>query len=303
MKDVIIIGAGPAGMTAALYTAGAGLSTLLLERTMYGGQLISTAQVDNYPGIGNVSGYELARKMYLQLENAGVSLTYDEALNITASGDFFRVGCQLGEYFGRSVIIANGASRRLLGCEGESRFTGRGVSYCAVCDGNFFRGCSVCVVGGGNSALEEALYLSGVCSHVWLIHRRGSFSAEARYVSAVQNAENITVLYHHTVSEVCGDDKVKSVKVKSAVTDKVTTLEVSAMFVAVGCVPSNGRFSDAVHLSENGYIRAGEDCRTGIAGIFAAGDTREKHVRQIVTAVSDGGVAALAAVEYLRSHA
>lgn len=303
MKDVIIIGAGPAGLTSALYTVSAGLSTVILESTMYGGQLISTAEVDNYPGVGRISGYELASRMYSQLDSAGVSITYDEAMSIDRAGETFRINCRSGDITAKCVIIANGASRRLLGCEGETKFTGRGVSYCAVCDGGFFRGKEVCVVGGGNSALEEALYLSGVCSRVWLVHRRGSFSGNAQYIRAVEETGNITVLFHHTVAEVCGDDRVRSVKVKSAVTDKITTLDVSAMFVAVGCVPSNGRFSGTVSLSEHGYILAGEDCRTAVPGIFAAGDTREKHVRQIVTAVADGGVAALAATDYIRSHA
>ena len=300
MKDVIIIGAGPCGLTSALYTANAGLSTVILEKSVYGGQLINTAEIDNYPGVGRISGYELAQKMYSQLDTSGVSLTYAEALSIEREGEAFRVKCNTGDFTARCVIIANGASRRLLGCEGEHRFTGRGVSYCAVCDGNFFRGKEVCVVGGGNSALEEALYLSGICSRVWLIHRRGSFSADARYIGAVDDRDNITVLYHHTVTEVCGDDRVRSVKVKSAVDDKTATLNVSAMFVAVGCVPENVRFSDTVSLSSGGYILAGEDCRSAVPGIFAAGDTREKHVRQIVTAVADGGAAALAASDYIR---
>lgn len=289
-------------MTAALYTSGAGLSTLLFEKAMYGGQLISTSEVENYPGVGRITGYELAQRMYGQLECAGVGIAYDEVLSILRDGNVFRVRCHTGEYLTRSVIIANGASRRLLGCEGEGRFTGRGVSYCAVCDGNFFKGRTVCVVGGGNSALEEAVYLSGICSRVYLIHRRGSFSGEERYVRAVMEADNIDILFHHTVSRVGGDDRVRYAKIKSAVTGEVTTLEVSAVFVAVGCVPSNCRFSDTVSLSESGYILAGEDCRTAVPGIFAAGDTREKHVRQIVTATADGGSAALAAVEYVRSQ-
>jgi len=302
MKDVIIIGAGPAGMTAALYTAGAGLSTVLLEKNMYGGQLISTSRVENYPGVGSVSGYDLAVMMYTQLENTGVALTYGEAMKIESDGGVFRVESTTGVYSARSVIIANGASRRLLGCEGESRFAGRGVSYCAVCDGAFFRCKDVCVVGGGNSAAEEALYLSGVCSHVYLIHRRGSLSAGASYVASVEKTPNITVLNYHVVAEVQGDDRVRRVIIKSVDTDKVTTLDVSAVFVAVGCVPSNGRFSGTVQLSESGYIRAGEDCRTEKTGIFAAGDTREKGTRQIVTAVADGAVAALAAAAYLKAH-
>lgn len=303
MKDVIIIGAGPAGMTAALYTATAGLSTTLLEKSMYGGQLIGTSKVENYPGVGNVTGYDLAGRMHSQLESIGVAVTADEAMSIERFGDEYRVVGINGEYRALSVIIANGAARRLLGCRGESKLAGRGVSYCAVCDGMFFRGRPVCVVGGGKSAVEEALYLSGVCSHVWLIHRRGDLNADERYLRAVEVCPDITVMFHHTVEEILGDDKVRGVKVKSAVTDEVTTLDVNAVFVAVGCVPSNGRFSDTVSLSSTGYIRAGEDCRTELEGVFAAGDTREKSIRQIVTAVSDGGVAALAAADYIRSRA
>ena len=301
MRDVIIIGAGPAGMTAALYANGAGLSTAILEKSVYGGQMTTTSEIENYPGVGRISGWRLAEMMHEQIENVGIGITYGDAKRIEAAGELWRVVTDNDEYLSRAVIIANGVKRRQIGCVGESEFIGRGVSYCATCDGNFFRGKKVCVVGGGNSALEEALYLSGVCEKVWLVHRRGEFRGDDKYVKAVLSKGNIEVLYSHELREIKGEQKVRAADVQNVVTGKITTLDVSGVFVAIGCVPSNVCFAESVRLTEEGYIDSDETCLTNAKGIFAAGDTRRKHLRQIATAVADGAAASHGAAEYIRS--
>lgn len=301
MKDVVIIGAGPAGMTAALYANGAGLSTVIIERSMFGGQMTMTHDIENYPGVERISGWQLAEMMHRQIENVGIGITYGEARRIEQTGCFWRVVTDSGDYTSRTVIVANGVTRRQIGCAGESEFIGRGVSYCATCDGNFFRGKQVCVVGGGNSALEEALYLSGVCDKVWLIHRREEFRGNEKYVQAVKSKGNIEILYSSEVVCIKGDSKVRSADVKSVATGKVTTLDIEGVFVAIGCVPSNVPFAENVRLTEEGYIDSDESCITSASGIFAAGDTRRKHLRQIATAVADGAVASHGAAEYIRS--
>lgn len=301
MKDVVIIGAGPAGMTAALYANGAGLSTVLIEKSMCGGQMTSTYEIENYPGVGRISGWRLSEMMREQIENVGIGITYGDVKRIEKSEELWRVVTGSDEYVSRAVIIANGVTRRKLGCMGESEFAGRGVSYCATCDGNFFRGKSVCVVGGGNSALEEALYLSGVCEKVWLVHRRGEFRGDEKYVNAVSSKGNIEILYSHEIKEIRGDSKVRAADVQNVVTGKITTLDVSGIFVAIGCVPSNVCFAENVRLTGEGYIDSDETCLTSAKGIFAAGDTRRKHLRQIATAVADGAAASHGAAEYIRS--
>lgn len=300
MKDLTIIGAGPAGMTAAIYAAGAGLSVTLIERGMYGGQIVGAAEIENYPGVGRISGWELARNMYSQVENAGIELTYGTASSIVKDGDCRRVICDAGEFTSRAVIIANGVKRRHIECVGESEFAGRGVSYCAVCDGTFVRHGDVAVVGGGNSALEDALYLSEICGKVYLIHRRNEFRAEEKYVKSALEKENIIMLTPHIVTKIFGDTRVRGISVRSVNGGEVLDLEVSGVFAAVGCIPDNAGFAEAANLTAGGYFDSSENCRTSQDGIFVAGDTRNKKIRQIVTAVSDGAAAAAAAREYIR---
>ena len=299
MKELIIIGAGPAGMTAAIYASGAGLSVTLIERAMYGGQMASTAKIENYPGFSEVAGWQLSQQMFNQINSAGIAITYDNALCIEDMGDYKRVVCEHETYEARAVIIANGVIRRKLGCEGEAEFAGRGVSYCAVCDGNFFRGKTVAVVGGGNSALEDAAYLSGICEKVYLIHRREELRADEKYVVTAMKKENIEVIYAHSVKSICGDKNVEKIILHNLSSDAERELAVSGVFIAIGLDSDNERFSGTVKLSEGGYIESGDDCLTSCKGIFAAGDTRKKFLRQIVTATSDGAVAAKQAVEYI----
>lgn len=299
MKNVVVIGAGPAGMTAALYLSDAGIGVTIIEKGMYGGQMTTTARIANYPGFVDVAGWELSQHMFDQMTAAGISLTYDTVTGIEKEGDRFSVRGKNSVYGGDAVIIANGVTRRRIGCPGEDEFAGRGVSYCAVCDGNFFRGRDVAVIGGGNSALEDAAYLAGICPNVYLIHRRDELRADEKYVRAAKKCENITFMYSHYPERIVGEDRVNGIEIKDLKTGEIKTLEVSGVFVAVGLDADNGGFGHIVDLTEKGYIESDENCLTSCPGIFAAGDTRDKKLRQIVTATSDGAVAAKQAIEYL----
>lgn len=291
--DILIIGAGPAGLTAAVYGLRAGYRVLVLEGQAPGGQLMLTPEVENYPSWQKISGWELASKIAGQAEAAGAELRAEAVTGLELDGEDRVVVTEQGRYRCRAVILANGAKRRKLGCPGEAALTGRGVSYCAVCDGAFFRNRTVCVVGGGNTALEDALYLARICEKVYVIHRRDSFRGERRLAEAVRSSEKISVLWNTAVTSIEGDGRVERVRLSDG-----GSLEVSGVFVAIGLEPDNGPFRGVVPLDAGGYVQAGEDCRTGVPRIYAAGDTRTKEVRQILTAAADGAVAAtLAAAE------
>lgn len=301
MKDIIIIGAGPAGMTAALYAARAGMDVMLLESTVPGGQIKDAAEVENYPAMPSVAGWQLAQNMIDQLSGAGVSITNEAVTGIRLHDGRKTVVTEGGEYDAKAVIIASGVKRRKLGCEGEEKLASKGVSYCAVCDGAFFRKKTVAVVGGGNSALEDALYLAGICEKVYLIHRRDEFRGEHGLADRVANCTNVEILYSCEVVSINGDDRVESATVKSRTDGGIKEVPLSAVFIAVGLVPDNDKFGNILTLKD-GYILAGEDCVTNVPGIFAAGDTRTKRYRQVITAASDGATAATAAAEYIRQE-
>lgn len=300
--DIVIIGAGPAGLSAAVYARRAGLTVAVLEQNIYGGQIVNTPEVENYPGVGRQTGVELAMALYNQAAETGADIILEGVTEVHLGQDPKVVVTAGGEYEAGAVIIANGAKRRLLGCPGEDTFSGRGVSYCATCDGAFFRGKEVSIVGGGNTALEDALFLANNCSKVYLIHRRDQFRGSKILVDAVVAKQNIEILYDSTVEEVTGSDKVEAIRVRSKLSGEETQLPVSALFVAVGLAPENSLFEGQVQLSEAGYIAAGEDCCTSCDGVFVAGDTRTKELRQIVTAAADGAVAATAAARWLDTH-
>ncbi len=302
MKDVAIIGAGAAGMTAAIYARQASLSVTLIEGYVCGGQMIGAPFVENYPGYGSVSGSELSVKMLEDVERSGIKITYDTVMKISKEENGFLLSGKTEDYRARSAIIANGASRRKLGCLGEGEFFGKGVSYCAVCDGGLYKNKRAAVVGGGNSALEDALWLSGICDEVYLIHRRGEFRADEKLSLLVSEKKNIKKFMFRTVSEIIGDDRVTGARLEDVESGKLETVECDGIFIAIGLKPENKRFEDIVELDHYGYIRAGEDCLTSHSGIFAAGDTRSKSFRQIVTAAADGAAAARGAVEYIRSN-
>lgn len=312
MKDVIIIGAGTAGLTAAIYALRAGKSVLVLEQGNYGGQIINTPKVENYPGIEQISGYEFAAGLYRQAEKLGMEYRSEKVTDIRLEGGAeakeelssasLETGNKIVEtteqsYRARAVILATGAKNRLLGIEKESEYTGRGISYCATCDGMFFRGKKVAVVGGGNTALEDAAFLSNYCEKVYLIHRRETFRGEEKLVKELRKKENVEFFLNKTVQELEGGATLQAVVLRDKISGEESRLEISGLFVAIGQMPENGVFAGVVDLDENGYILAGEDCRTNVEGIFAAGDCRKKTVRQLTTAAADGAVAALAAAQ------
>lgn len=296
--DSIILGGGPAGLTAALYAKRAGLTPLVLERAVCGGQMVNTPAVENYPGVTAVSGAELAMALHRQVTGLGVEIRQEAPVSCRLEGEVKSVATAREVYRAPTVIIANGAGRRHLGCPGEERLAGRGVSYCAACDGAFFRGREAVVVGGGDTALEDALFLSKLCSAVHLIHRREQFRGSPILAGAVERRENIILHRSTVVEEILGGEKVSGAALRNTATGERSELPAAGVFVAIGLVPDNGAFAGQVRLDREGYIVAGEDCRTSLPGVFAAGDTRTKAVRQIVTAAADGAVAALGAAAY-----
>ena len=297
--DIAIIGAGPAGLSASIYAQRAGFSTVCLEQNVHGGQIINTPEVENYPALGKVSGVEYATNLYEQAIGFGGQVEYLPVTAVDFTGEEKKLTTPGGEVCARAVIIANGVVRRKLECPGEDRLTGRGVSYCATCDGSFFAGKTVAIVGGGNTALEDAVYLASVCEKVYLIHRRDTFRGAAHEVEKVLSNQKITIVYDSVVTEIKGADKVEEAVLKNVKTDEVTVLPVAAVFVAVGLIPQNDFLKGHVALTQDGYLDAGEDCCTDVPGVFAAGDTRRKTLRQLVTAAADGAVAATAAAAYL----
>ena len=304
MTDIAVIGGGPAGLTAALYAARAGKSVTVYERECIGGQITRAPQVENYPGTGRVSGLQLGDSMAAQAEaaGAGISLTDVQKIAKESSG-IFRLDTDDGEYCAKAVIYACGARPRTLGLPGEAELVGHGISYCALCDGSFFKDQDVTVVGGGNSAFDDALLLSERCHHVTLIHRRSSFRAEQILVDRVKQRKNISLLTDTTVSELIQENgQLTGLKLKSE-TEKADTLPVSGLFVALGRLPDTELLTGLAALDENGYVFTdGKMAVPETLGLFAAGDCRIKSVRQLTTAVSDGTVAAVYACEYLEKH-
>lgn len=313
--DMIIIGSGPAGLAAGIYAARAELNAIVLERSsVSGGQVQSTYEVDNYPGIPGVSGGELSTAMRNHADRLGVKFVAGEAVSVerldeqksaevlaggVASGRIFRVATDEAEYYARTVIAASGASHSLLGCEGEEELTGMGVSYCATCDGAFFKGLPVAVVGGGDVAVEDAIYLSRICSKVYLIHRRDEFRAAKSLVSRAREITNIEFVLNSTVEHIVGEDCVESVSVVNKLNGEKTVLPVYGVFIAVGIRPESELFRGIADMNEAGYIIADETCVTSVPGFYAAGDIRTKGLRQIITAASDGANAVTSAVRYL----
>lgn len=298
MYDIIIIGAGPAGLTAAIYACRAEKSTLVLEAKSYGGQIINTPDIANYPVAPGISGFEFATTLYNQAKDLGAQIVFEKAVAVE-DGETKTVRTPNNAYEGKAVILATGAENRKLGVEGEDKLVGRGISYCATCDGNFFRKKDVAVAGGGNTAVEDALYLADLANTVYLIHRRDSFRADAALVSKLKAKENVQFVLNSNVTKLVAEMRLQAVEVTDKLTGEVKTLPVQGLFVAVGQVPENENFKTLVELDAGGYAVAGENCRTKTPGIFVAGDNRTKDVRQLVTAASDGAVAATEAIKYL----
>ncbi|MCI8349710.1 MAG: FAD-dependent oxidoreductase [Oscillospiraceae bacterium] len=300
MNRIGIIGGGTAGMTAAIYAVRGGCQATVFEQAMFGGQIVNTASIENYPGLYQVSGADYAMKLYEQCVALGVEFLFSgvTAARLEDREKILESGGK--EHAFDAVIIANGAQYRKLGCPGEERLTGHGVSYCATCDGAFYRGKTACVVGGGNTALEDALFLSATCKEVYLIHRRQEFRAHQATVEALRKRENVHFILDSVVEEILGEDHMESLVVKNTVTGEAVNLEAQGVFVAIGVSPDNGLFSGQLELDGSGYLKAGEDCCTNLPGVYAAGDTRSKPLRQLVTAAADGAAAAVSAAAYLQ---
>ena len=325
MVDLIIVGGGTAGLSAAIYGVRAGKSVLVLEEKFYGGQIVNSPEVVNYPGIPKISGFEFAKNLYEQATALGAKYKQARVVQIrekqAVSGQkeaeqpaaqpsetkrpsikqvVARTGNGVEEcYEASAVILATGAKNRSLGLEREQELIGAGVSSCATCDGMFFRDREVAVVGGGNTALEDALFLSEYCSKVYLIHRRNEFRGEERLAERLREKERVEFVLESEVTGLYGDTMLDKITVRHVKTGEQRDIAVSGLFVAIGQMPDNGNFKELVSIDEKGYIRAGEDCRTETPGIYTAGDCRTKEIRQLATAAADGAVAALAACEYI----
>lgn len=298
--DIAIVGGGPAGMTAALYAARAGKSVVLFEAEMLGGQILPTRKIENYPALPDVDGYTFADGLTKQISALGVAIVYATITKIEKVDGAFSLLTSGEGYFASAVILATGLKHRKLGIEGEEALIGRGISFCATCDGMFFRKKEVAVVGGGNTAVQDALVLAEYCSRVYLIHRRAELRAEKSLAAEMRARENIEFIGETVVEEFEGKEALQSLTLRNVTTGAVEYLPVAALFEAIGQLPQNASFSDIVALDEDGYFLTDNACRTSCPGIFAAGDACRKSVRQLTTAVSDGTIAALSAVEYLR---
>ena len=300
MKDVIVVGAGPAGLTAAIYLRRASKEVLVFEALSYGGQIINTLDIENYPARPHVSGMDFSNDLYNQAKDLGAEVKFEKVIEIKDNDDYKEVVTENGTYQAKAIIIATGAENRKLGIEKEDELTGKGISYCATCDGAFYKKKDVAVVGGGNVALEEAIYLSDIVNKVYLIHRRDEFRAERKLIKELEKKENIEIIYNSNVTKLNGDQKLESIEVTNNDGDK-NEFNVSGLFIAVGRIPENQNFAKIIDLDEKGYVIAGEDCKTNKPGIFVAGDNRVKSLRQLVTATSDGAIAATEAVKYINN--
>lgn len=298
--DMIVVGGGPGGYTAALYAARAGLDTVVLEKLSAGGQMALTEQIDNYPGFDDgIDGFSLAENMQKQAERFGAKSEYAEVTHMELNASPKMLETSEGTFYGKAVVLAMGAGPRELGLDGEAMLVGRGVAYCAACDGMFYKGKTVVVVGGGNSAAADALLLSRIAEKVILVHRRDTLRATKVYHEPLHNAENIEFRWNSTVEELLHDDALTGVRLRNVVTGEESTVPCDGVFISVGRKPATDLLRGQVELDQNGYVVAGETTETGIPGIFAVGDIRTKPFRQVVTAVADGAVAVHMAEEFL----
>lgn len=300
MYDIIVIGAGPAGLTAAVYGLRAGKTVLILEKGAFGGQVTFSPKIENYPGMTQISGNELADKMVEQALFQGADVEVEEVLEIKNGEGFKTVVTDMGEHQAKTVIIATGAQHRRLGVEGEEKFIGEGISFCAVCDGAFYTDKEVAVIGGGNSALQEALSLSEICKKVTIVQNLDFLTGEGRLAELVKAKDNIEIILSHTVERVLGDNAFEGIVIKGDEGEK--ELKADGMFVAIGLSPATKQFESLTALDKWGYIIADEGCTTDTEGIFVAGDCRTKAIRQISTAAADGAIAALSAVKYIENN-
>lgn len=299
MHDIIIVGAGPAGLTAALYALRADKTVLVLEKSTFGGQITYSPQIENYPGFATMSGNEFADKLVDQVISQGAEIEMEKVTAIRDNGKTKTVVTEDGEHEAKAVIIATGVKHRQTGLPNENELVGEGVSYCAVCDGAFFKGQTVAVLGGGNSALQEAVLLSEGCSKVYVIQNLDYFTGEARLVEKLKEKDNVEFIMGTVITALKGEKSLEALTLKKEADGSESELSVDGLFVAIGLIPNNSAFAEVAGLDEWGYIDSDESCLTKTAGVFGAGDCRKKQIRQITTAAADGSVAALAACRYI----
>lgn len=297
MYDIIIVGAGPAGMTAALYAKQAGKNILVLEKEAYGGQILKAHKVKNYPGFSEISGFEFATKLYNQLTNLNIEIKFEEVLKINSKDDSKEIITKKGNYLCKSVIIASGAKSRKLNLNNEDSLTGKGISYCTTCDGMFFKDKTVAVYGGGNSAIDGAIYLSNICKKIYLVYRRDNFRVENENIDNLKKKKNIEIIFNTTITDLIGENRLESITLKNK--DSENNLDVDGLFIEIGYIPVSEICNNLVETDSDGYIISNEECKTNIEGIFVCGDIRVKNIRQLTTACSDGTIAALNACKYV----
>ena len=285
--DIVIVGAGTAGLSAAIYAVRAGKSVIVLEATTHGGQIVNTPEVENYPGIQKISGFEFANNLYKQAKSLGAEVIYEKVIGIEVNGEEKIVHTTKEDYQAKAVILATGAKNRPLGLEHEKEWIGAGISYCAICDGMFYRGKDVAVAGGGNTALENAIFLTNYCRKVYIIHRRDAFRGEEKLLQTLKEKPNVEFVLNANITRLIGEDGVDGVEVEDKNTHEKRVIDVMGLFVAIGQMPENSEFINVVDLDKGGYIEAKEDCKTKTKGIFTAGDCRTKKVRQLATEASD----------------
>ena len=296
MYDIIIVGAGPAGLTGAIYALRANKKVLVLEGKTYGGQIVNAQKIDNYPGMLHISGFDFATSLYNQVKELGAEIKFEKVLKITKDK---KVETSKETYEGKAIILATGAENRKLGLENEEKLIGKGISYCATCDGNFYKDKIVAVNGGGNTALSDALYLSDLAKKVYLIHRRDTFKGEAKLLEELKNKKNVEFILNSSIKSLNGEDRLESIRIINY-DGFEDNLDVDGLFVAIGQVPQNDIFSDVIEITSNGYIISNDGVHTSAPGIYVAGDARIKDLRQIVTAVSDGAIAADIAIKEMK---
>lgn len=299
MYDIIIIGAGPAGMTAAIYASQARKKILILEKNVYGGQIVSADKIKNYPGFEEISGFEYATKLYNQVKSFNPDFKFEEVVEIKDSNTFKEVITNKGNYKAKSIIIATGSKNRKLGLPNEDKLIGKGISYCSTCDGMFFKDKNVAITGGGNKAIDDALYLSNITKKVYFIYRQKNFKIDSINLEKLKEKENVEFIFNSNIIKLVGNDKLESIIIKNNDNNEETNMLVEGLFIGIGHVPVSSMCKNIINTDKVGYIIADENCNTNIDGIFAAGDIRIKQVRQLTTACSDGTVAAINACKYL----